>query len=80
MSSNISVIATGDSFITQRLPRAETDLVGIRLLFQKADVRFTNLEVTIHDFDAYPAASSGGTWAAARPAVLSDLEWLGFNM
>jgi len=35
---------------------------------------------TVHNFEVSPSAVSGGTWAAARPTVLSDLRWLGFNM
>jgi poly-gamma-glutamate capsule biosynthesis protein CapA/YwtB (metallophosphatase superfamily) len=80
MAGKISIMATGDSFITQRLPYEHQGLQEIRSLLMKSDVRFTNFEVTVHDFDAYPASSSGGTWAAARPTVLDDLQWLGFNM
>ncbi|WAH37997.1 CapA family protein [Alicyclobacillus dauci] len=78
--AKISIMATGDSFITQRLPRLDERVQSIRELLGQVDARFTNLEVTIHEFGVYPSAVSGGTWAAARPPVLSDLSWLGFNM
>ncbi|ASS76143.1 hypothetical protein CIG75_15130 [Tumebacillus algifaecis] len=80
MEKEIRIMATGDSFIAQRLACESTNLDQVRTLLNQADVRFTNLEVTIHDYDVYPSAVSGGTWAAARPAVLKDLRWLGFNL
>lgn len=80
MSEPIKVAVTGDSFITQRLPRNQNDLIEIRNFFADFDVKFTNFEVTVHHFDQSPAATSGGTWAAARPSVLKDLDWVGFNM
>ncbi len=80
MSDPIKIAVTGDSFITQRLPRHQSGLNKIREFFTDFDVRFTNFEVTVHNFDQSPSATSGGTWAAARPVVLKDLEWLGFNI
>ncbi len=79
MSDGISIVATGDSFITQRLPHDESTS-RLKAFLESADVRFTNFEVLLHDFEVYPSSSSGGTWAAARPHVLEDLKWLGFNM
>ena len=79
MAEGISIIATGDSFITQRLPHDE-NAGRLKAFLESADVRFTNFEVLLHDFEVYPSSSSGGTWAAARPHVLEDLKWLGFNM
>jgi poly-gamma-glutamate capsule biosynthesis protein CapA/YwtB (metallophosphatase superfamily) len=80
MSEPIKVALTGDSFITQRLPKNEDHLVAIQNFLADFDVRLTNFEVTVHHFDQSPSATSGGTWAAARPFVLKDLDWLGFNM
>lgn len=76
----ISVVATGDSLLTQRLPRNDQSCLAIKQVLEAADVRFTNFELLVHDFEVSPAAVSGGTWVAARPAVLGDLQWLGFNM
>lgn len=80
MTGPLKVAVTGDSFITQRLPRNENDLLEIRDFLHDFDVKFTNFEVTVHHFDQFPAATSGGTWAAARPGVVKDLGWLGFNL
>lgn len=75
----ISVVAVGDSFITQHLPQdAGTD--ALKEYFKQFDVRFTNFEILVHDFEVYPAPVSGGTWACARPSVIKDIKALGFNM
>jgi poly-gamma-glutamate capsule biosynthesis protein CapA/YwtB (metallophosphatase superfamily) len=76
----VTIALTGDSFITQRLPRNEHHLIEIQNFLALFDIRFTNFEVTLHNFDQSAAATSGGTWAAARPAILKDVEWLGFNI
>ncbi len=74
-------VATGDSFITCNLPNPPGDqFEEIRELIAKAHVRFTNLEVTTHDFEGYPSAFSGGTWAIASPSVLNDIKSYGFNL
>ena len=76
----ISVIATGDSLLAQRLPRNDENCLRIKSLLESSDVRFTNFELLLHDFEVSPAAVSGGTWVAARPPIIQDLKWLGFNM
>lgn len=77
--SSISIVATGDSFITQRLPQDEY-FAALKKYIEAHDARLTNFEVLLHDFEVYPAPVSGGTWAAARPDVLQDIKMLGFNM
>lgn len=77
--SSISLVFAGDSFITQRLPHDEKRN-ALREYLAQFDVRFTNFEILLHDFEVPPAPVSGGTWAVARPAVLNDLKYLGFNM
>lgn len=82
MQSNIDVsfVATGDSFITRRLPLKDENYFKISSLINTADVRFTNLEVTTHEMEGIPSAISGGTWAMAHPDVLKDLKAYGFNL
>ncbi|MDL2248470.1 CapA family protein [Tyzzerella sp. OttesenSCG-928-J15] len=81
MSIKTSFIFTGDSFITRRIPEGGYSGFGeISSLIKKYDVRFNNLEMTIHDKEGYPEALSGGTWAMAEPAVLDGLMEFGFNM
>ncbi len=76
----ISIVATGDTLITKRFSYEDKNLIKIKKILEKADVRFTNFEFLVHDFEVSPAAVSGGTWVAARPTVLQDLKWLGFNL
>jgi poly-gamma-glutamate capsule biosynthesis protein CapA/YwtB (metallophosphatase superfamily) len=80
--NNISISVTGDSLTTQRLPKDDQRLLAIKELLLKSDVRFTNLETSIHNYenDIYPSRHSGGDWIASHPSVLSDLVWLGFNI
>lgn len=73
-------VATGDSFITRRIPEHYPGRDVLQELLMKHDVRFNNLEITCHEDAGYPAAFSGGTWAMADPAVLDDLKALGFNL
>lgn len=73
--------AAGDSFITRRLPSADDEnFKALSALIKKADVRFNNLEVTVHNEEGFPSAFSGGTWALAGPSVLNDIEGYGFNL
>ena len=74
-----SFILAGDSFITQRLPH-DARINALRDYISSFDVRFTNFEILLHDFEVFPAPVSGGTWAAARPQVLGDILYLGFNI
>lgn len=76
---SLSLIATGDSFITRRLPGG-ADQQALAALIGAADVRFTNFEVLTPGEDATPNAISGGTWARAPEGVIADLRALGFNM
>ena len=75
-----SIIATGDSLLTQRLPKNDPACLALQEMFLQADIRFTNFELQVHDFEVSPSATSGGTWVAARPGVIQDLKWLGFNL
>lgn len=57
-------IASGDCFITRAVPEnGYSGFTELKSLIESADVRFTNLEMTFHDQEGYPAAASGGTWA-----------------
>ena len=83
MSDNnrTSILATGDVFITRRIPEngyeGYEDLIAT---IKDYDARFTNLEMTFHDSEGYPAAESGGTWAMMEPESLDDIKEMGFNI
>ncbi len=74
-------MTAGDLFITRGLP--ERGYSGMRELtdfIRARDVRFVNLEVTVHDREGYPFGFSGGTWAMAHPSLLDDVKKFGFNI
>ncbi|WP_423801862.1 CapA family protein [Neobacillus sp. SAB-20_R2A] len=76
----ITFAASGDSFITRRIPAKDDQFRNISSVIKSADVRFTNLEVTVHNQEGIPGAVSGGTWAMGPPAVLMDIKDYGFNL
>ncbi len=82
MEDNIlKVIATGDMFITRRIPREGYEgFEQIRDCIMEHDVKFSNLEMTFHRQEGYPAAVSGGTWAMMEPEALDDIKRFGFNL
>ena len=74
-------IATGDAFITRRFPEGGYEgFEEVRDIISKHDVKFSNLEMTFHHQEGYPAAVSGGTWAMADPRTLDDMKSFGFNI
>lgn len=74
-------IAAGDAFMTRRLPEGGYEgFDALQSLIGKYDVRFLNLESTFHDYEGYPAAESGGTWALSDPRTLDDMKRYGFNL
>lgn len=77
--SGLTFIATGDSFITRRLPPGDVAAHELSALIQTAQVRFTNLETVLRRDEGFPSAQSGGTWASSPPEVLQDLQAYGFN-
>lgn len=77
----IDFIASGDSFITRRIPKeGYPGYEELKQLISANEVAFNNLEMTFHHREGTPAAESGGTWAMAEPACLDDLKSFGFNL
>jgi len=80
-SHPLTIAATGDSLITKRLPEPRDPAFrALADLLRSADVRFTNLEGTLHDYRGFPQADSGGTYAVGSPRIIDDLKALGFNL
>jgi len=75
-------IAAGDAFITRRLPEGGYEgFQELQSCIKSHDVRFLNLESTFHNYEGYPAESSGGTWALSDPRTLDDVkDQYGFNI
>lgn len=81
MSKKTTFIATGDSFMTRRLPvNGYEGFHELKKIIEAHDAKFNNLEITIHNKEGYPSAVSGGTWAMAEPEILDDLKEYGFNL
>lgn len=81
MKSQISFTAVGDIFMNRALPEAGYEgMKELVELINSSEVRFANLETTIHDREGYPFPFSGGTWAMAHPSVLDDLKRYNFNL
>ena len=79
--SKTTFIATGDVFITRRLPKEGYEgFDALRDVIAQHDVAFTNLEMTFHNSEGYPNAVSGGTWAMTDPVMLDDIQRYGFNI
>lgn len=77
----MTLIATGDAFITRRFPEGGYEgFEQVRDVISQYDVKFSNLEMTFHNEEGYPAAFSGGTWAMADPRTLDDMKSFGFNL
>lgn len=77
----IKMALVGDVLITRPLPsKGYNGLQELTDLINGHDVKFANLETTIHRREGYPSAFPGGTWAMTDPACLKDLKQLGFNI
>ena len=74
--------ATGDAMITRRLPiEGEYDgFSEVREFILKGDFRFGNLETTVHNFESYGGAQSGGSWLCSPPGVIKDMRKFGMNV
>ena len=77
----MTIAATGDSLITMRVAQSpDPGFSALLDLLRPADIRFTNLEVSLHDFAGSPQAASGGTYATGHPSLIEDLKLIGFNL
>ena len=76
-----TIAATGDALMTMHLlPSSDPGFQGLIDLLRPADARFTNLEGTLHEFQGFPQAASGGTYVCGHPTLLDDLTAMGFNL
>ena len=78
---NLTLFLAGDAIITQ--PWSGDADPGFRALIgaiRGTDVALVNLELTLHDFEGYAQADSGGMHLAARPRIAHELAWAGIDM
>lgn len=77
--ADLSIALCGDVLPGQRLPSYEEG-TAIAEILKKCDIRFGNLETTVHRNEGTPAAFPGGNYTMADPGVLDDLKKFGFNI
>lgn len=71
--------AAGDAMVFRRVVPYE-GFDELTEFINQGDFRYLNLETTVHDFETYGAALSGGSWFCAEPEVLNDMHKYGFNI
>lgn len=77
----VKVSLVGDIFISRPFPeKGYGFLDDITHLLNDHDVRFANLETTVHRREGYPSAYPGGTWSMADPLCLDSIKRLGINV
>ncbi len=72
--------AVGDMLVQRRIPHESTGFCEVSNHLCKADVRYLNLETTLHRGEYYANQFSGGSYLRADPETLEDVKAYGFNM
>lgn len=75
----ITFCASGDFLIHIPVPEDHAGANALAAQIQQADVRLTNLETTVTEYDCYASSFSGGTPMTAAPALLGDVKRYGFQ-
>ncbi len=79
-NQKLSVTGTGDSLFVAKFPEEyQSGIRSVADFIQSCDVRITNLETNLSDFDCFASAYSGGTWLNTRSGNIEDLFRFGFN-
>jgi len=79
-AKTLTVTGTGDSlFVVPFPPEYSPLLAEVAKFIGSCDVRLTNLETNLTDFEYFGNAYSGGTWLSTRRKYLDDLARFGFN-
>lgn len=77
----LKIAIVGDVLMTRCLGENEYDgFTAIQTLLNSHDVRFANLEMSIHDNEGYPSLFPGGTWVMAYSNIVERLNKFGFNL
>ncbi len=80
MQSKMSFTAAGDMLVQRRLPGEYQGFAEISQEIRKGEMRFFNLETTIHNYESYGSQYNGGSYLCAPPEVLEDAKNFGFNI
>ena len=79
-SKKLSVTGTGDSLFVVPFPAEYAPLLAeVARFIGSCDIKLTNLETNLSDFEYFGNAYSGGTWLNTRRKYLDDLMRFGFN-
>ena len=72
--------AVGDMLVQRRILHESTGFCEVRNHLCRADVRYVNLETTLHRGEYYANQFSGGSYLRTDPETLEDVKAYGFNM
>lgn len=78
--SKITFTAAGDMLIQRKISTAYEGFDDLKNYISKADVRFFNLETTLHNGEHFGNQFCGGSYLCADPSVLDIAKEYGFNM
>lgn len=80
MSVKMKFTAAGDMLVHRRLPETYPGFEEIAAEIRKGDMRFFNLETTVHDYESYGSQYNGGSYLCAPREILEDAKRFGFNI
>ena len=76
----LTVTGTGDSLFVTEFPKEyDKGIDSVADFIKSCDVKLTNLETNLSDFEYFAGAYSGGTWLNTRRSCISELLRYGFN-
>lgn len=76
----LSVTGTGDSlFVTEFPSEYDNSISSVADFISSCDIKITNLETNLSDFEFFASQYSGGTWINTRRSCISELQRFGFN-
>lgn len=76
----ITFCASGDFLIHIPVPEGHAGAAALGKAIKTADVRITNLETTVSEYENYCSTFSGGTPLTAAPERLQDVKNYGFQI
>lgn len=76
----MSFTAAGDMLVQRRIHHSSPGFSEMREYLNKSDVRYVNLETTLHRGEYYANQYGGGSYLRADPEILEDVKAYGFNM
>lgn len=79
--SKISILATGDSILTQRISsNPDADFLALVELLRHTDVSITNVEMVFPGRGRMASTTMHGIPLGVEPELLSEFEWLGIDI